>query len=226
MTEGIFQIKFNVKRTTSGQIKRIKDWTEEAWRGYLALGYQNPLKKGEKIEIQLKGSFLLSNYIEIGEDHLCIYLCETTARNARDTDSEKTLIAHELFHVFQARLFWPEEEIRAGFGWLFEGTALYEAAKVMNSLKVLKDFPYQNDQSLFRNDYGAAWFWLYIEAEYGGNTVQKIWENLSAERPQKSPDIIASVRKTILICTNTSFDRILEDFLRNMKPAEESLPAR
>ena len=226
MTEGIFQIKLSVKHATSGQIKRIRDWTEEGWRGYLALGYENPLKKGEKIEIQVKGSFLLSNFTEIGEDHLCIYLAETTGRSARDTDREKTQIAHELFHVFQARLFWPEDEIRAELGWLFEGTALYEAAKVMNSLKVLEDFPYRNDQSLFRNDYGAARFWLFIETEYGDNTVRKVWENLAAERPQTSPDVMASVKKTILMCTNTSFDRVLEDFLRSMKPSEEALPAR
>jgi hypothetical protein len=226
VTEGIFQIKLNVKHATSRRIRRIREWTEEGWRGYLTLGYQNPLEKGEKIEIQVKGSFLLSNFTEIGEDHLCIYLSETTGRNTQDTGREKTQIAHELFHLFQARLFWPEDDIRAELGWLFEGTALYEAGKVMNSLKVLEDFPYREDQSLFRNDYGAAWFWLFIETEYGGNTVRKVWENLSAERPRTSPDIIASVKKTILICTNTSFDRILEDFLRNMKPVEEALPAR
>ncbi len=226
MTEGIFQIKLSIKHATSGQIKRIREWTAEGWRGYLALGYENPLKKGEKIEIQVKGSFLLSNFTEIGEDHFCIYLAETIGRNARDADREKTQIAHELFHVFQARLFWPEDEIRTELGWLFEGTALYEAAKVMNYLKVLEDFPYRSDQSLFRNDYGAARFWLFIETEYGGNTVRKVWENLAAERPQTSPDVMASVKKTILMCTNTSFDRVLEDFLRSMKPAEEALPAR
>ena len=226
MTQEIFQIKLNVKHATSGQIKRIREWIEEGWRGYLALGYENPLEKGEKIEIQVKGSFLLSNFTDVSEDHLCIYLAETTGRNTRDMDREKTQIAHELFHVFQARLFWPGDEIRAEFGWLFEGTALYEAAKVMNSLKVLEDFPYRNDQSLFRNDYGAARFWLFIEIEYEDNIVRKVWENLATERPQTSPDVIASVKKTILICTNTSFDRILEDFLRSMKLAEEALLAR
>lgn len=217
LTEGIFQIKLNAKYATSGQIKRIKDWTEEGWRGYSALGYQNPLKKGEKIEIQVKGSFLLSNFTEISEDHICIYLSEKTGHNTQDIGREKTQIAHELFHVFQARLFWPEDEIRAELDWLFEGTALYEAAKVMNFLEILEDFPYREDQSLFKNDYGAAWFWLFIETEYGGNIVRKVWENLSEERPETSQDIVASVKKTTLICTNTSFDRILEDFLRNVK---------
>ena len=217
VTEDIFKIKFNAKHTTSSQIKRIREWTEEGWHGFLRLGYENPLRNGEEIQIQVKGSFLLSNFVEISEGHVCIHLPETMGRNMRDKNSERTQVAHELFHVFQARLFWPKDEIRAELGWLFEGTALYEAAKVMNSMKVLEEFPYRNDLSFFKNDYGASWFWLFIEAEYGGNTVRKVWENLASDRPQTIPDVIDSVKKIILMCTHTSFDRILEGFLRSMK---------
>jgi hypothetical protein len=208
-----FHLYYNRDRTGPEQAEQVSQWLEEAWRYYLKKGYRKPPAESWRIEVFLQGSFLLTNYVQLDTIPPQIYLAADFGRYPERKKLERTLIAHEIFHIFQSVYCWPAKHIRQESAWLFEGTALTAAAEFADHPHIFKTYSYQSSLPLWANSYGASRFWQYLTEHYPTLTLKEIWETLHEGQCAESREILASIEKTIRNHTGKSFDTHVREFL-------------
>ena len=208
-----FDLYYNQDLIGAIQAEQVRQWLEETWQYYLNKGYRKPQAGNSRIEVFIQGSFLLTNYVQLDTQPYQVYLEADFGKKPERKKLERTLIAHEIFHIFQSVYCWPEKNIRKESAWLFEGTALAAAADFADNPDIFKTYSYQSHLPLFANSYGASRFWGYLTKHYPTLTLKQIWESLLEDDCTNSQEILASIEKTTRNHTKKSFDTLVKEFL-------------